>query len=131
MNAATRRAVRRRAENRCEYCLLPQSAVDVRFHVEHIVARQHRVDDSLANLALACDRCNFLKGPNMATIDPNDGAMARLYHPRQDAWNDHFRLENAAIIGVTPIGRATARLLEMNAPRRLQLRAILLATHSW
>lgn len=131
MNAATRRAVHRRAENRCEYCLLPQSAVDIRFHVEHIVARQHRVDNSLANLALACDRCNFLKGPNMASIDPDDGAMTRLYHPRQDAWNDHFQLEGAAIIGITPIGRATARLLEMNAPRRLQLRAILLATRSW
>ncbi|HEV7226115.1 MAG TPA: HNH endonuclease, partial [Pirellulales bacterium] len=91
--------------------MLPQSAVDIRFHVEHIVARQHRVDNSLANLALACDRCNFLKGPNMASIDPNDGAMTRLYHPRQDAWSDHFQLDGAVIIGSTPIGRATVRLL--------------------
>lgn len=102
MDAATRRAVRHRAKNRCEYCRLPQSAVDIRFHVEHIVARQHGIDDTMANLALACDRCNFLKGPNIASIDPNDGRMARLYHPRQDSWSDHFRMQGAEIVGITP-----------------------------
>lgn len=51
IDASKRRTVRRRARNRCEYCLMPQSAVDIRLHVEHIVARQHRGDDSLANLA--------------------------------------------------------------------------------
>lgn len=50
IDASTRRTVRRRAGNRCEYCLMPQSAVDIRFHVEHVLARQHRLDDSLENL---------------------------------------------------------------------------------
>ncbi len=54
MDAALREFVRRRAGDRCEYCRLPQHAVDGRFHVEHIVAQQHRQDDRPANLALAC-----------------------------------------------------------------------------
>jgi len=33
MDAATRRTVRERAADRCEYCQLPQSAVDATFHV--------------------------------------------------------------------------------------------------
>ena len=44
MDAAVRELVRKRADHRCEYCRLPQRAVDVTFHVEHIVARQHGGD---------------------------------------------------------------------------------------
>ncbi len=40
-----RQFVRRRAGDRCEYCRLPQHTVDGRFHVEHIVARQHLEND--------------------------------------------------------------------------------------
>lgn len=48
---------------------MPQSALDATFHVEHIVARQHQGTDEDSNLALACDRCNFLKGTNLASVD--------------------------------------------------------------
>jgi hypothetical protein len=41
MDAATSQRVRRRAANRCEYCHLPEEFSGLRFHVEHIVARQH------------------------------------------------------------------------------------------
>ena len=58
MDVATRRLVRERARDRCEYCRLPQAAVQATFHVEHIIAKQHVVDDAPSNLALACDRCN-------------------------------------------------------------------------
>jgi hypothetical protein len=55
MDAATRRLVRQRAQDRCEYCRMPQSAAPfLTFHVEHIQARQHIKDDSPDNLALAC-----------------------------------------------------------------------------
>ena len=56
VDAESRRLVRQRAENRCEYCRLPEELGDVTFHVEHIVARQHQGGDELSNLALACDR---------------------------------------------------------------------------
>jgi hypothetical protein len=93
------------------------------FHVEHIIARQHGGSDDLSNLALACDRCNLHKGPNLAAIDPQTGSVAILFHPRRDSWNEHFRWANAEIVGQTPSGRATVQLLHMNSKRRLQLRA--------
>jgi hypothetical protein len=41
MDAATRDFVRRRADNRCEYCLLGQEYSDLTHQIEHIVAKQH------------------------------------------------------------------------------------------
>jgi hypothetical protein len=72
-----RQFVRRRAGDRCEYCRLPQHAVDGRFHVEHIAFR----------------------GPE--------------------------------IHGLTPTGRATVRLLQMNARYRVELRASLMAARNF
>jgi len=123
MDSAVRELVRGRAKDRCEYCRLPQSAVlFAPFHVEHVVARQHGGGDEPSNLAFACDRCNLHKGPNLTAIDPETGEIVPLFHPRRDSWQDHFRWENAEIVGRTPTGRATVRLLNMNAKRRLQLR---------
>lgn len=125
MDAHDRQFVRDRAENRCEYCRLPQHAVEATFHVEHVVARQHQGGDDVDNLALACNRCNLYKGPNLSAIDPLTKAIVLLFHPRKDLWNEHFSLNGAAIIGLTPTGRATVRLLEINAPRRVRLRSLL------
>ena len=41
MDASTRAAVRERAANRCEYCLLRQEHTEINHHIEHIVAKQH------------------------------------------------------------------------------------------
>jgi len=92
------------------------------FHVEHIVARQHQRDDSVENLAYACDRCNAYKGPNLATIASDTGEVVTLFNPRTQEWDRHFRFDGPRIVGVTSTGRATVRLLNMNAPRRVQLR---------
>jgi HNH endonuclease len=102
---------------------LPESALDVAFHVEHIVTRQHGGTDDLENLALACDRCNLCKGPNLSGIDQQTGQIVPLFHPRQQSWQEHFRRQSSAIYGLTPTGRATVRLLQMNTASRLQLRA--------
>jgi hypothetical protein len=67
MDAETRRIVRSRANRCCEYCGLSQEAVPFySFHIEHIIARQHSGTDDPANLALACQSCNYHKGPNIA-----------------------------------------------------------------
>lgn len=51
MTAAVRRLVRERANERCEYCRLLQSASPfLTFRVEHIIARQHVDDDRESNL---------------------------------------------------------------------------------
>jgi hypothetical protein len=106
---------------------MPQAATQyIAFHVEHIVARQHSpvAQDELASLALACDRCNAYKGPNLTSIDPLTQEIVRLFHPRTDSWDDHFRLESGIILGKTATGRATAQLLNMNAMRRIELRLL-------
>jgi hypothetical protein len=125
MNAFIRELVRSRAANRCEYCRLPQDAIPFAvFHIEHVVAIQHGGSDDPLNLALSCDRCNAFKGPNLTSIDPETQAIVRLFNPRTDSWADHFRQSQLGyqIVGMTDVGRATVRLLNMNAPRRLQLR---------
>ncbi|SKB07139.1 HNH endonuclease [Prosthecobacter debontii] len=123
----TRQLVRERAQFRCEYCHLHQDHEPSRpFHIEHIIARQHRGDDHLENLALAFHLCNWHKGPNLTSLDPDTNALTRLFHPRQDKWPDHFRLEGVRIVGLTDIGKTTLWLLEMNGEERLELRSILL-----
>jgi 5-methylcytosine-specific restriction endonuclease McrA len=98
-------------------------------HVEHIVAKQHGGSDDAENLALACHRCNLQKGPNLAGIDPVSGELVPLFHPRRDEWNNHFRLLEVHIEGVTPTRRATVKVLAMNDARRLELRTELRARH--
>lgn len=127
IDVGTRRLVHQRAGQRCEYCRLPEILGDVPFHVEHIVAKQHKQDDDPSNLALACDRCNLFKGPNLTSIDPETDEIANLYHPRKDVWSDHFMFRDAEFVGLTPTGRATIQLLQMNAKPRLELRQRLLA----
>ena len=123
MEAATRDAVRRRARNRCEYCLLEQRDSDLRHHIEHIVAKQHGGSDHADNLALACHRCNLHKGPNLSGIDPITGDLVQLFHPRHESWRDHFQIQGARIEGRTQVGRAAVAVLAMNDARRLELRA--------
>jgi 5-methylcytosine-specific restriction endonuclease McrA len=122
MDSATRDVVRGRAAGICEYCRLPEWAHERPFHVEHIVARQHGGDDGIENLALACDRCNLHKGPTLSGIDPESSQIVPLFHPRRHTWSSHFRLRSAVIEGLSPTGRATVRLLEMNVWQRVRLR---------
>ncbi|MEX2172796.1 MAG: HNH endonuclease [Pirellulaceae bacterium] len=131
MDAATREFVRVRAGNRCEYCHLPQEAIDGVLQIEHIVARQHFGTDDVSNLALACDRCNLQKGPNLSAIDPASSSLVPLYQPRTNQWDDHFNLDGASIVGRTAIGRATVRLLQLNDRKRMRLRTLLLARGAW
>ncbi|HVX14184.1 MAG TPA: HNH endonuclease signature motif containing protein [Pirellulales bacterium] len=124
MDDELREFVRHRARDRCEYCLIPQEATPYfRFHVEHIIARQHAGEsDDEARLALACARCNAYKGPNLSSVDPSTGQIVLLFNLRQDRWEDHFFLDSGEVAGLTPTGRATVRLLNMNAENRVELR---------
>jgi hypothetical protein len=124
MNADLQALVNSRARDLCEYCRLPQHAVPfATFHVDHIIARQHGGPDEADNLALACDRCNAYKGTNLSAIDPITNTIVRLFNPRTDLWSAHFRQLRFEVEGITETGRATAQLLNMNAPHRVQLRA--------
>ena len=126
MDAAASQFVRERADNHCEYCALPQEFSGLRFHIEHIIARQHSGTNDASNLALACPECNLHKGTNLTSVDPDSGQVTPLFHPRQDRWSDHFARVEAEIIGKTPVGRTTVWLLEMNTGDRSRLRQQLL-----
>lgn len=125
MDASTRVLVRQRADRRCEYCHFPEASLPyVVFHVDHIIARQHLDDisDDPESLAWACSECNYHKGPNLVSIDPQTKQQVALFHPRKDDWKQHFQVTDGVIVGITATGRATARLLNMNTPRLVRLR---------
>ena len=121
-----RELIRRRAGERCEYCRMPQSAISfIPFHVDHVIALQHRGRADMDNLAFACERCNGFKGTNLASVDPKTGRTVLLYNPRQDIWERHFMIRSGRITGLTACGRATVELLQMNADRRVELRNLM------
>jgi hypothetical protein len=126
MNRTVRQLVRERAAFRCEYCLQSEDETLEHFlQVEHIIARKHDGTDSLDNLALACLNCNSHKGANLAGIDPESGALSRLFHPRQHNWHEHFEKIGLFIIGRTPVGRSTVQVLCLNSAERLLWRMAL------
>jgi hypothetical protein len=128
MDAQTRELVWRRAGQRCEYCRIHQDDEPFyRFHVEHVVAKQHAGSDDPDNLALACHHDNEHKGPNLSGIDSGTGKVVHLFNPRRQRWSRHFRYEGALIVGRTQCGRATVRVLALNAPDRVELRVELIA----
>lgn len=81
--------------------------------------------NGLENLAIACRSCNVHKSSRRTGLDATSGETVRLYDPRNDDWNDHFRvdLDRAEIVGLTPIGRVTVEMLAMNSPRHVEARA--------
>jgi hypothetical protein len=126
MDLSLEQEVWRRAGGACEYCRMPQTFYRVPFQVDHIIARQHGGQTAADNLALACLHDNKHKGPNIASIDPVSGQLVPLWHPRRDRWADHFVWDGPALVGRTPVGRATVRLLAINHPDCLAVRAALI-----
>ncbi len=124
-----RGAVIERARGRCEYCHKPDDRMlnPYRHEVDHILAEKHGGDMTLDNLAYACFQCNRYKGTDLTSLDPHTNEVTRLFHPRTQPWDHHFSLTaDGMITPRTPEGRATARLLRLNAPERVQTRADLI-----
>ena len=127
VSAALRRDVADRAQGRCEYCRFPSDASLFTFEVEHIIATKHGGATSLENLALACPFCNRAKGSDLASIDPETGALTPFFNPRIQSWDDHFQLDGPNIVAKTATGRVTVAILQLNHPDRLRERADLVA----
>lgn len=125
---ALRRYVEERANSRCEYCLIDGDEALFPHEPDHVIAVKHGGLTDESNLAWACFLCNRFKGSDIASIDPDSGDVVRLFDPRRDQWNAHFRiLSNGRIHPLSDIGRATARLLRFNLPESVQIRKSLIA----
>lgn len=125
--ADLRQLVSDRAQERCEYCLLHQDFSIYTHEVDHIIAQKHGGPTTADNLALSCISCNRHKGTDIATFDPATSEITSLFHPRNQIWAEHFTLNNGRIEGMTPAGRATAKLLLFNTPTRILERQFLIA----
>jgi hypothetical protein len=126
ISVALRQLVDERAQNCCEYCLMPEMAVLFAHQVDHIIAEKHGGATDADNLALACVICNKYKGSDIASIDVETDEVVRLYHPRRDVWREHFVLTEARILPLSAIGRVTANLLQLNRIERIAERKLLI-----
>ena len=124
--AALRQQVYDRANGCCEYCLIPDTATLATHEIDHIIAEKHGGLTESENLALSCTLCNKYKGSDLASIDSETGEIVPLYHPRQDRWHEHFRLNSAAFTSKTGKGRVTVRLLQLNRRERIEERKLLM-----
>lgn len=125
--AELRRLVRERAAECCEYCLVPESVTLATHAVDHVIAEKHGGRTVSDNLALSCAICNGYKGSDLASVDPETGAIVPLFHPRRDCWSEHFALAEGRFEPRTANGRVTIRLLKLNHPHRIEERLLLVA----
>lgn len=119
VSPAKRQVVRQRAESHCEYCHADERWQFIRFTLDHIVPQSAGGDDSVENLALACRNCNERRSNHCEALDPESRQLVPLFDPRRQTWEQHFAwsANRIQIVGVTPIGRATVELLDMNDDR--------------
>jgi hypothetical protein len=126
MSDSLEELVRERAGDRCEYCQVSQEHDLVSFEIDHIIARKHRGPTRANNLCLACFACNNHKGPNIAGVDPRTRKIVPLFNPRRHKWHRHFRWDGPVLVGLTPRGRTTITVLEINLDYRIAFRQLLI-----
>jgi HNH endonuclease len=118
-----------RAHGCCEYCKILHDYSPDTFEIEHIIALFVGGTNELINLAFSCSGCNNRKGYKIKAIDPISGIIVSLFNPRTDKWNENFEwFDNFSIVkGITPQGRATVELLQLNRNGVVNLRRALFA----
>jgi len=123
ISSQLRREIIERAGTRCEYCLLPAHVAFFPHEIDHVVAEKHGGKTEADNLAYACWRCNRHKGTDLGSFDPETNSFSLLFNPRTQAWSEHFEFDGEHVIGLTPEGRTTVGLLQLNLGDRLAERA--------
>lgn len=121
-----RRLVIERARSCCEYCLIHQADSLYSHEVDHIRPEKHRGETVANNLCLARLDCNRAKGTDFGSFDPDTEQVTLLFNPRTQVWKDHFRLEGARIIPLSPEGRVTVFVLDLNEETRIRARRALI-----
>lgn len=123
-----RRLVEQRSVHKCEYCLLPTALTFFLHEIDHVIPEKHGGVTNADNLALTCWRCNRYKGTDLGSFDPKNGKFSFLFNPRTQQWHEHFTLSQGEILGLTPEGRTTVKLLQMNTVNCQSERQRFLAT---
>ena len=124
IRAALRRLVVERAAGCCEYCRMSQEVGWLPYEIDHIRSEKHGGETNEDNLCFSCVRCNSLKGSDIAGEDPLTKQAAFLFHPRRQKWVDHFRLNMTDIEPLSPEGRVTVYVLQLNHPDRIAEREL-------
>jgi len=123
---AVRRLVRERADQACEYCLIHEVDTLLPHEPDHIIALKHRGATTESNLAWTCFTCNRSKSSDLGSIDVESNKLVRLFHPRTDRWEDHFKLHrDGRIMPLTDVGRVTEFLLKLNRAEHVEIRQTL------
>lgn len=119
-----RDAVTAQARHRCGYCLTAEAIVGTPMELEHLIPESLGGLTEEGNLWLACSLCNDHKNDRIAALDPVTGAVVRLFDPRHQVWSEHFQwsFEGDRILGLTPTGRATVAVLNLNRPTLVRAR---------
>lgn len=120
--ASLRAEVIKRANDRCEYCLLAQTGQAAKFHIDHVVPVTSGGQTTSDNLALACVSCSLRKAAKLYATDPVTTKAVTVFNPRQQRWTEHFSWEGFFIVGLTPTGRATVEPLNMNRALMVAIR---------
>jgi hypothetical protein len=123
VSARLRQQVAARANQRCEYCGLSSLGQAATFHIDHVTPQVAGGKSVLDNLAMACIHCSLRKGARRKGRDPKSGKLVTLFHPREQAWNLHFRWSGVRLVGITAIGRATIATLALNSPEHQIIRS--------
>jgi len=128
-----RERVAQTAGHRCGYYQTPERITGSRMTLDHVVPEAKGGETIEANLWLACVGCNEFKGARMRGRDPATGRRVRLFSPRKDKWQEHFRWdeEGTEIVGVTPYGRATVDALQLNRPEMVGARWLWVQAGWW
>ncbi len=129
VTAQQKKVVAERANGCCEYCRSQVRFAIQPFSIEHIIPRSAGGETVLDNLALSCQGCNNHKYNKIEGRDPVSGELVPLYHPRKQRGSEHFAWngEFTRIIGLTPTGRSTVEVLQLNREGVVNLRRVLYA----
>jgi hypothetical protein len=127
--AELRRLVADRAKHYCEYCRTQTQYSSDPFTVDHITPRSLGGLTTAENLALCCHGCNQHKSNRTSAPDPVTGSPVLLFHPREQRWDEHFAWNEdfTLMLGLTPTGRATIGVLQLNRSGLINLRRVLYA----
>jgi HNH endonuclease len=118
------RAVRARAQARCQYCRMHESLQGATFHIEHVIPQCKGGGSDLENLVLACPGCNLHKASKITAIDPGEWRGDPVIPPDQTTVVVTLPVQGYQIGGLTAMGRATVATLTLNHSRRQRIHEV-------